>query len=374
MSTDLKRPEFGTSRAGASTPLPTRVMHGAVAGLILVTFLSFGGPKAAGAQETLRPSPTGYFTRTQDPLITAGSALGVAACALGVPEVCLDPSAIVGGSPVYIREDNYVYVARILGNDDAVGTIGVPLFSVPLGSKIQSLALEFAVDDMLDVGTLLFTPDNPGLMFCLVKDGWAGEDGALWDTQPPRDCSVQSQPVKLREEQLQETTGEGVPRVTTLVRYRVDLMPMARAWAAGQLNNGIMAVPTPDAPDTFEVAFRPPAGGGMTIKVTYDPPPPLAAAPAPDAFDTTEPAAPASFGGDAAPPAEPAPPFTVAEPETEPRRAAAKTGTPWWVYLALPIGFAVLAGMSRGVAQPIRTDQRTKRGPVGRLMERRRQY
>ncbi len=344
-------------------------MHGAVAGLILAAFISVGSPRASGAQESIRPQPTGYFTRTQDPLITAGTTLGTVLCSLGVPDVCLDPSAIIGSAPVSIRADNYVYAARLLGTDDAVGLIGVPLFSLPFGSKVNSLTLEFNVDNMLDVGTFLFTPDNPGLVLCMVTEGSAGEDGAAWDTQPTHDCSVQAKPVKVGEQQLQETTGEGVPRITTLVKYRVDLMPMARAWAAGKENNGVMVLPAPDAPNSFEAAIRPSAKGGMVVNVNYEAPPPLAA-PAVEAFDTTKPAAQSSFGGSDAPASSP-PPFTVAEPETA-KPAKAKTGTPWWIYLVLPLGLAVLAAMSRGVVEPVRADQRTKRGPVGRLMERRR--
>ncbi len=337
----------------------------------MAAFVSVGSPSASGVQESIRPAPTGYFTKTQDPLVTAGTTLGTVLCSLGVPEVCLDPSAIIGTSPVSIRADNYVYAARLVGSDDAVGLIGVPLFSLPFGSEVNSLTLEFHVDDMLDVGTFLFDPDDPGLQFCLATEGSAGEDGAPWDAQPTHDCSVQARPVKVSEQQLQETTGEGVPRLTTLVKYRVDLMPMARAWAAGKENNGVMVLPAPDAPNTFEVAIRPSANNGMVVNVDYDAPPPLALPAAPDAFGTTQPAAQTSFGGDAGP-AETTPPFTVAEPETDSTPAKAKSGTPWWVYLSLPIGLAVLAAMSRGVAEPVTVDQAARRGPVGRLMERRR--
>jgi hypothetical protein len=370
LSTDLKRPEHGTSWAGPATSHKTRIARAVVAGLILAACVSVGSPSASGAQESIRPAPTGYFTKTQDPLVTAGTALGGVLCALGVPDVCLDPGVIIGTSPVSIRADNYVYVARLVGSDDAMGLIGVPLFSLPFGSEVNSLTLEFHVDNMLDVGTFLFTPDNPGLQFCLATEGSAGEDGAPWDSQPTHDCSVQARPVKVSEQQLQETTGEGVPRLTTLVKYRVDLMPMARAWAAGKENNGIVVKPAQDAPNTYEVAIRPPANNGMVINVNYDAPPPLAVPEAPDAFGTTQPAAQTSFGGDT-PPAEP-PPFTVAEPATDSAPAKAKSGTPWWVYLALPIGLAVLAAMSRGVAEPVTVASRTSRGPVGRLMERRR--
>jgi hypothetical protein len=334
----------------------------------LAAVVSVGSPSASGAQESIRPQPTGYFTRTQDPLVTAGTTLGTVLCSLGVPDVCLDPSAIIGTSPVSVRADNYVYVARLVGTDDAVGVIGVPLFSLPFGSKVNSLSLEFHVDNMLDVGTFLFTPDNPGLQFCMATEGYAGEDGAAWDSQPTYDCAVQARPVKVSEEQLQETTGEGVPRVTTLVKYRVDLMPMARAWAAGKENNGVVVRPAQDAPNSFEAAIRPAANNRMVINVNYDAPPPLAV-PAAPAFNTTQPAAQTSFGGTEGP-AETPPPFTVAEPQTDTTPAKAKSGTPWWVYLALPIGLAVLAAMSRGVAEPITVDHAARRGPVGRLMER----
>jgi hypothetical protein len=357
-----------------------RLAGGIVVGLVAATLLSFGLP-AQGAEATLSPSPTGYFTRTQDPLRTAGGQAGGVLCSVPSPDprTCLNPAQLTGGTPQYPRKDNFVYVARIVGNDDARGTIAVPLFSLPFGAVINKLTLDFFVENEADSGSFNFTPDTPGLLFCLLTQGWAGQDGGAWAGQPFTDCSIQSLPKKLKEEERQETTEEGAPRMVSLVQYSVDLMPMAAAWAAGRENHGVMVLPTPDAPDTFEAAIRTPgiAADGMKINISYQAGesviPPVDVPAADDAFGAT--GGGTSFGSTDTPAAEETPeaPFTVAAPETEAAPASATVSTPWWVYLALPLGGAVLGAMSRGVAQPVAANGVARRGPVSQLMDRRRE-
>ncbi|MGH2758061.1 MAG: hypothetical protein ACRDKJ_00690 [Actinomycetota bacterium] len=358
-----------------------RLAGGAVAGILAATLLSIGLP-AQGAEATLSPSPTGYFTRTQDPLRTAGGQAGGVLCSVPSPDprTCVNPAQLTGGTPQYPRKDNFVYVARILGNDDARGVIAVPLFSLPFGAVISKLTLDFYVENEPDSGSFNFTPDTPGLLFCLLTQGWAGQDAGAWAGQPFTDCSVQSLPKKIKEEERQETTEEGAPRMVSLIQYSVDLMPMAAAWAAGRENHGVMVLPTPDAPDTFEAAIRTPgiAADGMRINIVYEAGeaavPPITAPVADDAFGST--GGGTSFGSTEAPPATedtPEAPFTVAAPEADAAPASATVSTPWWVYLALPLGGAVLGAMSRGVAQPVQANGVVRRGPVSQLMDRRRE-
>lgn len=359
-----------------------RLAGGAVAGIVAATFLSIGLP-AQGAEASISPSPTGYFTRTQDPLRTAGGQAGEVLCSVPSPDprTCVNPAQLTGGTPQYPRKDNFVYVARILGNDDARGTIAVPLFSLPFGSVINKITLDFYVENEPDSGSFNFTPDTPGIFFCLLTQGWAGQDAGAWAGQPFTDCSVQSTPKKLKEEERQETTEEGAPRTVSLVQYSVDLMPMAQAWAAGRENHGVMVLPTPDAPDSFEVALRTPgiADDAMKINISYQPGeeaaiPPIDVPAPDDAFGST--GGGTSFGSTEEPPATeetPDAPFTVAPQDDQAAPAAVKIGTPWWVYLALPFGGAVLGAMSRGVAQPVTSNGVVRRGPVSRLMDRRRE-
>lgn len=338
------------------------------------------GVPALGAEASLRPSPTGYFTRTQDPLRTFGAQAGAVLCDVPSPDprTCLNPAQVTGGTPQYPRKDNYIYVARLLGNDDARGAIAVPLLSLPFGSTISKLSLDFYVENEPDVGSVSFTPDTPGLLFCLLTQGWAGQDAGDWAGQPFTDCSIQSLPTKVKEEEREETTEEGAPRIVSLIQYSVDLLPMAEAWADGRPNHGVMVLPTPDAQDTFEAAIRTPAiaDDGMKINVVYEPggsiAPPVSA-PIDDAFGTTE-SAPSFGSAEPAPAPEEAPeaPFTVAPPPAA-APAAAKVSTPWWVYLALPLGGIVLGAMGRGVADPVAAGGAVRRGPVSRLMDRRRE-
>lgn len=366
----------GASPAPAAVPARRRRIAGAaLAGLLAASLWSLGTP-ALGAEAKLTPSPTGYFTRTQDPLRTVGGEVGGVLCEVPSPDprTCLNPSQITGGTPQYPRKDNYVYVARVLGNDDARGTISVPLFAIPFGSTISKLSLDFYVENEPDVGSFGFDPEMPGLFFCLLTQGWAGQDGGAWAGQPFTDCSVHSFPEKVKEEEREETTEEGAPRMASLIQYTVDLLPMAQAWADGRQNHGVMVLPTPDAPDTFEAALRSPAiaDDAMVINVVYEPGtlPPLVA-PAEDTFDTTE-------GGTSFGTTEPAPapeqeeaPFTVEEPQPPSGPVSSNPRNPWWIYLALPLGFVALAAMGRGVADPLAADGGLRRGPVSRLMDRR---
>jgi hypothetical protein len=353
----------------------TRIQRAALIGAVLAVVLPFA-PSSQGAEASLAPNPTGYYTATQDPFRTVSGPAGEAACQVPSPDprTCLNPAQLTGGTPGYPRKDNYVYVATVGGNEDADGAIGIPLFSVPPGSTIRALTLDFYVENEAAVGTLNFDPDAPHMTFCLIKEGWAGQDAAPMGSRPDTDCETASTPKKVKEEERSETTDEGVPQDVSLVLYTVDLMPMARKWAAGTENNGVMVRPAPDAPAMSQTAIRTPAiaPDGMQLHVTYDAPAltPLPSAPAP--IDNAP-----TFGDTEEPPAEPQPSFeTPDEPPsdggtvTAAEPVATRTGTPWWAYLALPLGLAVLAGLGRGTTGELHDVTQKRSGPVSRLMDR----
>jgi hypothetical protein len=352
------------------------MMRGAVIGFVLACVLPAAG-NAGAAEATLDPNPTGYYTKTQDPFKTVSAPIRDQLCSIPSPDprTCVDPSQLTGGTPGYPRRDNYVYVATINGDDDARGVIGTPLFSVPLGSTIRSLVLDFQVENEQSSGTLNFDPDNPMMQFCLITEGWAGQDAAPYESQPDTNCQVQATPKKVRELEKEETTEEGAPVTVALVQYTVDLMPMARAWANGAENNGVMVRPTPNAPIVFEAALRPPSKDGMSLKVTYDAP---KVAPAPTVPTSPTENAP-TFGDDAEEPETPAGDGSIDVPE-EPAESdggdvssaqpVSNPTTPWWTYLALPLGLATLAGLGRGTTDSARTLVEQRAGPVSRLMDR----
>lgn len=351
------------------------MLRGGVIGLALAVVLPFG-PRADAATATIQPNPTGYYTKTQDPFRTASGPAGEAVCSVPSPDprTCLNPAQITGGTPGYPRKDNYVYVARINGDDDSHGVIGVPLFSVPLRSTITSLMLDFYVENEAAVGTIVFDPDAPGMQFCMNTEGFAGQDAAPYDSRPDTDCEAQAAPKKVKEEERTEETEEGAPITVSLVQYSVDLMPMARKWASGAENNGVTVLPTTDAPSTFQTAIRTPAiaPDGMRVRVIYTPGDPIAgpSAPPPEPAPAAERAP--SFAEPE--PDEPEPSFNVPEeePAEEPLAAPRPVSatTPWWTFLGLPIGLAALAGMGRGLTEPIQTAAAERAGPVSRLMSR----
>ena len=353
----------------------TRIQRAALIGAVLAVVLPLA-PGTDAAEQTIAPNPTGYYTATQDPFRTISGPAGEAACQVPSPDprTCINPGQLTGGTPGYPRQDNYVYVATVGGNEDSDGAVGVPLYSVPPGSTIRALTLDFYVENEAAVGTLNFDPDAPNMTFCLITEGWAGQDSAPFDSRPDTDCETNATPKKVKEEERSETTDEGVPQEVSLVLYSVDLMPMAKKWASGTANNGVMIRPTPDAPAVSQTAIRTPAiaPDGMKLRVTYDAPAttPLPSAPAP--IDNAP-----TFGDVEEPAAEPEPSFEV--PEEPPsdggavaaaEPAAAKTGTPWWMYLALPLGLAVLAGLGRGTTDELRDVTQKRSGPVSRLMDR----
>ena len=187
------------------------MLRGGVVGLGLALVLPLGGG-AIAETATLQPSPTGYYTKTQDPFRTVGAPVGEAACSVPSPDprTCLNPGQLTGGTPGYPRQDNYVYVATINGDDDSHGVIGVPLFSVPPGSKITSLFLDYFVENEASAGTIQFDPDSPAMQFCLNTEGFAGQDSAPYESRPDTDCGTQATPKKVKEEERTETTDEGV--------------------------------------------------------------------------------------------------------------------------------------------------------------------
>jgi hypothetical protein len=352
------------------------MLRGAVGGFVLAVLLS-SAPFARAAQQTLTPSSTGYWTRTQDPLITLGDQGAAVLCTLPSPEACLNPGTVTGGTPNYFRKDNYLYVATIGLNEDANGGVAVPLYSLPFGAKVTSIFLDFAVENEPAAGTFAFIPSDPNMQLCLATQGWAGQDSAPWESRPDTDCGTQSVPKLTKEETVTEESEDGVPTPIRLARFTADLMPMAKKWAAGAENNGVIIRPTPDAPPVFEAAIRPPSKpGSMAIRVTYEGGGTPAVQPPPVAAPTTENAP--SFGDDVTPAAaDPAPPITVDEPATDggdeqlasPTRPVSSTSTPWWMYLGLPIGGALLFALGRGSAAPFRTAAESRAGPVSRLMD-----
>ncbi len=351
-----------------------RIARAALVGVVLMLVLPVGGSTDA-AEATLQPSPTGYYTATQDPFKTISAPVGEALCSVPSPDprTCLNPAQLTGGTPGYPRRDNYGYVATLLGNEDADTVVGVPLFSIPLGATINSLVLDFFVENEPNAGTLNFTPEEPHMQLCLIKEGWAGQDGAAIEARPDTDCGVNAEPKYVKSEERSEMTEEGVPQDVTLELYTVDLMPMANAWANGQENNGVMIRPTADAPTVFEAAIRTPgiAPDGMTIKVSYDAPAPTPLAPAAPTENAP------TFGDNDAPAAEePEPSFEVPEasPPAEDEVVAApvntKVTTPWWTFLALPFGLAMLAALGRGTAAEASGATESRAGPVSKLMNR----
>lgn len=355
-----------------------RIVRGALLGFVMIALVT-PAPRVDAAEQTITPNPTGYYTRTRDPLITLGSAAGQVLCTLPSAEACLNPAAITGGTPEYFRKDNYLYVANIGVNEDANGAVAVPLFSIPFGSTVTSLRLDFMVENEPSVGTFAFVPSDPNLMFCLVTTGWAGQDSAPWESRPDTDCSTQSEPKLLKEETRTETNEAGVEAPVRLALYSVDLMPMARKWAEGAENHGVLIRPTPDAPPVFEAAVRGPgvAADAMAIHVTYEEPEaPAVPVPAAPAEQMPTGNAPSFSDADAGSAPDPEPQINVPDDTSavdaplEASQPVASTSTPWWTYLGLPLGGAILFALGRGSAAPIRAAGEGHAGPVSRLMDR----
>lgn len=328
-------------------------------------------PKASADTETIKPSTFGYFTQTQDPFRTAGGQAGSVLCALPSPDprTCVNPAQVTGGTPGFPRKDNYLYVAQVNGNTDAIGVSDVPLFTLPLGSEITEIKMRFQVENDPEVGTVGFVSTNPGIEVCLATEGFAGQDAGPYDGRPATDCAISSLP------KFVSTKGE-------IITYEVDLAPMAAAWASGRENFGVVFLPEPMAPDTFEAAIQSPAinSTGIVINVTFTP----GAGFADEPFTVDETAlgesfafgpstSDASFGDGAAM-------VSVGSSGGTPRTSALKSGrdsaprrarNPWWIFASIPIGLGVLGAMARGVTSPIQETLVERSGPVSRLMNRR---
>lgn len=357
-------------------------------GLVLAMFLVIGGPPAQAEEATARPDAAGYFSQTEDPTSTAG-AEAFAACQQFAPEnqrgQCIDPATITGGTPGFPRKDNFVYIAQINGNPDAVGlvTLAGAMFTIPFGSVVTGLTLDFVVEDEPDVGSVNFDTEDPGLEFCLTTEGAAPQDGAPYDSRPATDCSVSATPKFLETVEGSGTNQEtGEERPATLHEFRVDLLPMAKAWADGRPNHGVSIVPPAGAPQSYQAPIRGPgvAPDAMVLTIEFEAPPPPVVPQFTAPEDTgTQTFSEVSFGaGETVTRSEETPVFEVPEePVTTDTAAPVRSApqpnpsNPWWIFLGLPLGLGVLAALARGTAEPIELAGVQREGPVGRLMSRR---
>lgn len=350
--------------------------------MILLIALPLTGSSAhAREQAEVGMSQTGYYTNTQDPSQVSGEAIADVLCQVPSPDprTCLDPGGVVGATPGWPRNDNYLYVARIGGEDDAYGYATVDLFAVPFGATILGLDYEFQVEAEGDTGTLNFDPEDPHVMLCLVTEDWVGADGGPWDDRPSHDCGVSAGIELVDDEVRQEDDPQtGTDRDRRVITYRADLMPMAAEWGEGSPNYGVAFVPDEDAPDNWQVAVRSPfiAEDAMRAFVEFDPPEPIEL----DLDLDDEPREPVTsprfvdeFVEEDPPPATTRP-FRVERDEPEPqtrrvRRALPESDphTPWWVWLVLPLGVGTLATVGRGLAAPAPVEH-TRIGPVSRLL------
>ncbi len=363
-----------------------RILACSIAFLIV---LAPAGPAHAQEEAESGATQTGYYTQTQDPTKVAGAPIADVLCEVPSPDprTCLNPALIIGATPGWPRQDNYVYTARIAGDDDTYGYAIPDLFVVPFGATILALEFEFQVEAHEDVGTLdpEFDPDNPHIRLCLVTEEWVGIDSGPWEERPDHDCAVEAAIEKIGEEVRSEPDPRTeVERDRDIVIYKADLMPMAAVWATDTPNNGIAFVPTTDAPDNYQIAVRTSAQApdAMVTRVTFDPPPtqvldapPLASFDDPG-FDTTFEDVPS--GGSTTTVTQPETgAFQVPEQEEGPAQVRRALGTPeprtpWWVWTVFPLGIAVMGTLGRGLTTTAPLATAGRLGPVGRLMERRR--
>lgn len=337
-------------------------------------------------------SEAGYYTRTEDPTRTGGAAAAGVACQVPSPDprTCLNPGQITGGTPGYPRKDNYVYVARFNGADDAYGFAKIDLTSIPFDAVVKDVGFEFQVEASAETGTVGFNAEEPGIRLCLVTSDWAGADAGPFDSRPSTDCAATAGIKKIGHGTRTEfDPSQNRERTRDILIYRADLLPMAAEWAKGRENYGVAFLPAPGAPANFQAAIRGPgvAPDAMTAAITFEggssPLDELIAAAEAElaAGDSGTAFGDSSLAGDAVSlgsAGDSAPTFSVAAPKEEPRglsgvRVARSIGrTPWWVWLALPLGLGTLYMLALGVtaAAPVEASAR-RAGPVSKLMERR---
>lgn len=318
----------------------------------------------AQQQATVVLAQSGYFTKTIDPTKTAG---GEVEGVIGV-----NPSGVTGGTPGWPRRDNYVYVARINGDDDAHGFVSLDLFALPFGAVVHSMLFDFEVENEEEAGTAFLNVENPGIRLCLVTTDWAAGDAGPWEQKPETDCSVTAGVTKLEERQVTQPDQQGTDQVRNVVVYRADILPMATEWGKDRANYGFSFEPTVDAPTNFQVAIRTPSGvapEAMVGRVGYD-------APEDDFESFPSDLATGSFGfaeSSALGPTEPiGGAFTVAPPEPGgPVRTLPVSSpvTPWWVWSIFPLGLVGLVFLARAATAEVSVASRV--GPVTRLMQRR---
>lgn len=348
--------------------------------LVVGVFMTAGSvlavPAAADSQATGTLSQAGYYTKTHDPTKTGGEKAMETSCGVPTenPQTCADPSLVAGATPGWPREDNYVYVTRIRGEEDAVGFVGIDLSEVPFGATVKAMTMDFQIEHETDVGTVNFDPAKPSpLKLCLVTTDWAGGDAGPWDLKPAWDCGTSTPTAIGSQQTVREQDAEGNPLDRIVVNLSANLMPMAEQWAKDRPNYGIAFLSSADSPDDFQVAIRTLSSDSVPfpvlVRVVYEPPQeePVFSDDGGGFFETSD---EVSFG-DSELVSEPAPsgPFTVA-PTSDRRVAISNPVTPWWVWSVVPIGLGgltILAGVmiSDFELAPERV------GPVAKLMERR---
>lgn len=357
-----------------------RVMFVLWATLLLGSFGAF--PAAGGESQTYGVSQTGYFTKTQDPTETAGGQVANPEAPAGTCKIpynpslpagggnCINPAGVTGGTPGWPRKDNYVYVAKIEDDEDAIGIVTPDLSSLPFGAIISSIRFEFQIENEADTGTINYDPAATSpIKACLATSDWAPGDAGAWELKPNYDCATESKPAVLKQEVRREPDATGTLRDRRVVALGVDLMPMAEQWAKDRPNFGVALVTTVESPSDFQVAIRTNsdfAKDAMVTRVNFD---------APDEdlgledfiLGGEETVSFGDFSGDV--PAT-GPFSTVPPPAISQAAAESRPVTPAWVWSIVPIGLAGLALLARVATAEVELAAE-RVGPVGRLMQRR---
>lgn len=348
---------------------------------------SLGAMGAAAQQnQSYGASQTGYFTKTQDPTRTAGGQVAdedapVGTCLIpynpSLPTgggYCLNPASLTGGTPGWPRKDNYVYVAKIGDDENAIGIVTPDLSSLPFGATILAISFEFQIENEPDTGTISYDPAAASpIKACLATSDWAAGDAGAWDLKPHYDCATQSPIARIKEPEVRrEPDSTGAVRDRRVVTLGVNLMPMAEQWATDRPNFGIALVSSPEAPSDFQVAIRTItdfAKDAMVTRVSFDAPEEDFVLD--DFFVDTEGTGAASFGDFSGEIPVASGAFSTAPPvPAETALAVSNPVTPLWVWAILPIGLAGLTLLARVTTAEVQLSAE-RVGPVGRLMQRR---